>query len=645
MANSEELRETIVLMQRELDMLRQEASHSHTLLDALDALLMTPSEDDPFAGVFSVLLSIFDVAQAIVLVRSDADEPTMECIASSNFDLIGSRWQPDARLKKALNGRIVATLGSHDLAACTTAAGLVAGKDQPALYLPLIQHGRRGLLLLLRASGKPGFNRADVTLARKFSLLALHALAARDAHHSEAESQRLKQLTDQLSDSQRALTHRANHDQLTGLPNRAHVHELVEERLARKRPGEKLALAFIDLDDFKRVNDLYGHATGDALLRGIANRLRTQIRAHDILGRISGDEFVVVLDAFRKREEIASLVQRISEALRRPFDLDGVQVKCSGSIGVAFYPVHGHDYETLRRNADTAMYRAKTLAKGSVEFFSRVLGRSLSERLYAEQQLRAAFDANLFHCALQARVDIRSGRLIGFETLLRWVDAQGAVHLPGAFLPIANQLGLLDDIALRQMEELLSALPRLNQRFGQPLVYSFNISATQASRSGFMKTLIDRIAQSGQARHFIFELTEESLLQTASFQTHILPLLHEAGIGVSIDDFGVGYSSLSLLAKLTVDEIKIDRSFITGILDSPHQQSILRAIESIGRALGIDLIAEGIETESELAWLLAHSGIASGQGFLFHCPAFIPDLLATGLSGAAPEASSAAFVL
>ncbi len=629
MRTIEELRETIVSMQRELDRLRQEASHSRTLLDALDALLVVSGEDDPFSGVFDVLLPIFDAAQAVVLVCSSDGDDAMECVASNDAKLLGSRWQADARLQKALKGRIMATLGSHD-AGASTKGDLVPGEDQPALYLPLAQHGRRGLLLLLRERGKPGFDRSHVTLAQKFSLLASHALAAREAHHRKIESQRLKQLTDQLTDSQHALAYRANHDQLTGLPNRAHVQELVNERLSRKRPGEKLALAFIDLDDFKRVNDVYGHDTGDALLRGVAERLRAQIRGSDILGRISGDEFVVMLDPFRERGEVVSLVQRISELLHQPFDLDGIEVKGSGSIGVALYPVHGRSYEALRRNADTAMYRAKTSAKGSVEFFSRALSRSVSDRQRQEQQLRAAFADKMFRCALQAKVELRSGRLIGFELLLRRVDAEGVIHAPASFLSAASELGLLDGIALMQVDELLSWLPRLDPRFGDHIVYSLNLSALQASHPGFMKTLIGRIAQSGRARNFALELTEESLLRATPFQSDILPLLRMAGIGIAIDDFGTGYSSLPMLAELTIDEIKIDRSFIACIQDRPNQQSLLRAIGSLGRTLGIHLVAEGIETESELGWLLDHSDIHTGQGFLFHRPDFIPALLDGG---------------
>ncbi len=626
MEDSEELREAIVSMRRELDMLRTEAAHASTLLNSLDALLVVSGEDDPFAGVFSALLPVFDASHAVVLAQSGEHDSALECVASNDVRLTGSRWLPDSRIARVLAGKIVTTLSSHELGACMVSGKAVLSDDQPAIYLPLGVRDRRGLLILLRSPGKDGFDRTHVTLARKFSLLASHALAAREAHQSEVESLRLKQLTDKLTDSQQELAFRANHDQLTGLPNRAYVQELVDGLLANKQPGEKLALAFIDLDDFKRVNDIHGHAAGDALLCEVADRIRSQLRPTDILGRISGDEFVVILNPLAERRAIVSLVDRIRDMLQKPFDIEGVMIKGGGSIGVSTYPTHGRDYETLRRNADAAMYRAKTLAKGSVHFFNRSLGRAMSEKLLLEQRLRAAFEEKRFKCVLQAKVDIHTRRIVGFETLVRWVDEQGNVHAPGTFLASASELGLLDGIAGMQLEELLSRLPDLDLRYGDGMIYSFNVSANQASRPAFMKSIIRQIANSGRSHNFTLELTEESFLKAEAFQSQILPLLRAADIGISIDDFGTGYSSLSLLADITADEIKIDRSFVKSIFNKPQNQSILRAIESLGRALDISMVAEGIETEEELSYLRAHTRIQFGQGYLFHRPQFIDDL-------------------
>lgn len=629
MANSEELRETIVSMQREIDVLRREKGHATTLLNALDALLVVPGGDDPFASVFDALLPMFEAQLAIVLEQASPSEDILDCVASNDHGLTGSRWRPDSRINKVLSGRIVTTLSSHELDTCRLSGDARLASNQPALYLPLGQRGRRGLLILLRKEGEPGFDRAHVALAGKFSLLASHALAARNAQRSEVESQRLKQLTHQLTESQQTLAFRANHDQLTGLSNRTHIEELVDSRLAQKAEGEKLALAFIDLDDFKRVNDLYGHTMGDALLTGVANRIRSQIRKSDILGRISGDEFVVVLDPYEERRDVSALMSRIHKLLEQPFDIEGTQIKTSGSIGVALYPTHGDSYEALRRNADAAMYRAKSVSKGGTEFFSRSLGRAMSDRLRLEQRLREAFENQRFKCVLQGKFDTRTRQILGFEVLVRWVDERGHIHAPGTFLQPASELGLLDGIASMQLEELLGRLPALDARFGDSVKYSFNVSADQASRPGFMKQIIRQLTNSGRAERFTFELTEESFLKAEAFQSQVLPHLRSAGIGISIDDFGTGYSSLSLLANITADEIKIDRSFIKDIDNRGDHQSILRAIESLGKALNVSVVAEGIETENELLYLQDHTGIRYGQGFLFHRPAFIDDLLST----------------
>ena len=631
MTGAEELRETIVSMSRELELLRTEAAHASTLINALDALLVVDGEDDPFAGVFSALLPVFDATWAIVLLQPNDSDDVLDCVAAKEPRLVGSRWRADARIAKVLGGRIVTTLSSSDLGSCLLSGTLPVSDDQPALYLPLGVRARRGLLILLRSENKSGFDRNHVLLARKFSLLASHALAARDANRNEAESQRLKQLTDQLTESQQALAFRANHDQLTGLPNRAYIQELVNHRLSHKSADGKLALAFIDLDEFKRVNDLHGHAVGDALLCGVADRVRSQIRATDILGRISGDEFVVVLDPFVTRQQVAGLVNRIRETLQRPFDIEGAQVKGTGSIGVAFYPTHGHDYETLRRNADAAMYRAKTADKGSIAFFSRTLGRAMSDKMRLEQRLRRAYDDRQFKSVLQARLDIHSGKVVGFETLLRWVDERKQVHKPDSFLASAGELGLLDGITAMQIDELVGSLRQLDARFGPDMIYSVNISANQASRPAFTKSIIRQIVNSGRASNFMIELTEESFLKADAFQEQILPLIRAAGIRISIDDFGIGYSSLSLLAQITADELKIDRSFISSIHNRPSNQSILRAVDSLGKAFGIDLVAEGIETQKELSYLQARTGISFGQGFLFHRPAFIDEVIASGL--------------
>lgn len=627
MEGSEELREALVTLRRENDLLRVETTHANLLLKALDAVLCVDGGDDPFAGVFSALMPVFDCSHAIVLIEPKNETEGLECVASSAPSAVGSLWAQDKLLEKALAGRIITTVADSDVTARPGVPGLDFTGREPALYLPLGVRGRRGLMLLLRSDGKPGFDRAHVALAKKFSLLASHAFAAKRANQTEMERHRLKHLTEQLEASQQALRHRANHDQLTDLPNRAYIEELVEEAIASKLEGEELALAFIDLDNFKRVNDIHGHAAGDALLREVSKRMRCTIRHSDILGRISGDEFVIVLNHIGRHSDISALVKRICNRLREPFHIEGTEIHPSASIGVAIHPVHGGDYDTLRRHADMAMYHAKIVSKGSIAFFNRQLEKKATEKHILEQELRNALDMHAFHCALQQKVDIRTGAIVGFEALARRVDRHGIMHAPMTFLPLANELGLLNDITDLVICDLERELPRLDARFGAGVRYSVNITPNQAANMQFMQRLVEQLRNTGRPESFMLELTEESLAVTGPFQSHVLPLLRDAGIGLSIDDFGTGYSSLATIADLTVDELKIDRSLISSIHNRPRSQSILRAIESMGTALGISVVAEGIETMEENLYLMAQTGLRIGQGYLFHKPQLLTALL------------------
>ena len=622
---SEELREALVALRREVGTLRVEVTHANVLLEALEAMLDVDGDVDPFVGVFKALLPVFECSYAIVLIENIKDPCKLECVASTHAAAVASLWENGRKFGKVLSGRIVTTISTADDEAWPQIDGL--SKSQPTLYLPLSVRGQRGLMMLLRDEDHPGFDRTHVTLARKFSLLASHAFAAKRASQTEAESHRLQHLTQQLKVSQEALKLRANHDQLTGLPNRAYIQELVEAILARKQPGQKMALAFLDLDDFKRVNDFYGHTVGDALLKSVADRLGTEIRQMDIIGRISGDEFVIVFDLIEQQSEISVLIHRISDKLRQPFSIEGQEIRASGSIGVALWPEHGHDYDTLRRHADTAMYRAKTAHKGSFTFFSSALGKEMSERLSLEHRLRIALSEREFQCALQQKVDLRTQDIVGFEALVRWVDRHGTIHSPATFLQLATELDLLDGITDIVLDNLSQRLPLLDAKFGTATTYSINISASQATKTLFMQKLIRRIADTGSAERFLLEVTEESFLAAGAFQTQVLPLIREAGVGVSIDDFGIGYSSLAILADITADELKVDRSLITSIHQRPRSQSILGAIESLGASLGMSVIAEGVETLDEKNYLLNSSRIKTGQGYLFHRPQLISEII------------------
>ncbi|ACI94608.1 ggdef domain [Afipia carboxidovorans OM5] len=641
MEGSEELRETLVEMRREVDILRTETTHANLLLSALDAVLCVDGDNDPFAGVFSALMPVFDYSCAIVLVERRHGDDSLECVASSQPAAVGSIWKITRLFGKALSGRIVTTVSDGGPDECPGDFGINLSGVQPALYLPLGIRNRRGLMMLLRSEDQPGFDRAHVAVARKFSLLASHALAASRANQTEAESNRLQHLTEQLKISQEALRFRANFDALTGLPNRTHIQELVDDLIRTADDDRKVAFAFLDLDDFKQVNDHHGHAIGDELLRQIAKRVKSEIRSTDIFGRISGDEFVIILNPVDQRSDASALISRVRSRLKRPFRIEGVGIKTSASIGVALYPDHGRDYDTLRRHADMAMYRAKSSSKGGVAFFNRTLGRRATEKLSLERCIRGALSNREFRCALQQKVDFRTRTIVGFEALSRWVDQSGAVHAPGEFLPLASELGVLDGITHLIVDDLIQHLPELDAKFGLATKYSINISAAQSMKMPFMLKLAQRIYDTGQAGRVILELTEESFAAIGPFQTHVLPMLREAGVSISIDDFGTGYSSLAKLADLTVDELKIDRSLVSSIHQRPRNQSILRAIESLGSALSVSVVAEGIETLEEQDYLINQTRLRLGQGYLFHKPEFIADLIAGDGGTRLPERSLA----
>jgi cyclic di-GMP phosphodiesterase Gmr len=422
------------------------------------------------------------------------------------------------------------------------------------------------------------------------------------------------------------LLRRAYHDELTGLPNRTLIRERVEDILARGEADGPFALAFIDIDNFKHINDFYSHAIGDALLVKFVQRISTHLRPTDILARMSGDEFVLILDPVESREQIVSVFGRLVEHLKQPFLIDGFEIFTSASIGVSFYPEHGTDYEALRRNADTAMYRAKADVKGGASFFDLTMGRAVTARMEREQRLRLAIRDRQFYCAFQPKVDIRTHEVVGLEALVRWRDENGDIQGPNEFIALAVELGLIDQISHMVLGETVAAMGHIDEAFGPETTISINIAAKQATNIGFMRSFVQALEGTGHAERFMVELTEDAFLAKNQFQSEVLPLLRRLGVRVSIDDFGTGYSSLSALADITADEIKIDRSFITGIHNRPRSQNILKAIESLSAALGMTVVAEGIETFEELAYLQAATRIRYAQGFYFSKPLFLGDL-------------------
>ncbi len=418
----------------------------------------------------------------------------------------------------------------------------------------------------------------------------------------------------------------AYYDELTGLPTRRVIEHRVNSLLQRESVQGHFALAFLDVDNFKHIKDYYGHAIGDALLVEITKRLALDLRESDVLSRISGDEFLLLLNPIRSEAEVAEYIHFILQRLKAPFFIDGSEIFASTSIGVSLYPEHGKSYELLRQNADIAMYRVKNGSKGAAAFFDAGMEREALARMKIEQSLRLAILEKRFCCAFQTKVDIRTKDVKGIEALVRLRDDEGVIQAPGTFINLAVELGLIDELTHLVLAEIVKSIDLINETFGPDTTISINVAAKQAGNPEFMRPFAEALEATGFPGRFMIEVTEDAFVTKTLFQDEILPIFRKLGVGVSIDDFGIGYSSLSALADITADEIKIDRSFITDIHKRPRSQGILRAIESLSEALGMTVIAEGIETFEELAYLQAATKIRYAQGYYFSRPIFLEEL-------------------
>ena len=415
-------------------------------------------------------------------------------------------------------------------------------------------------------------------------------------------------------------------DELTGLPSRRVIEHRSNSLLARDGADERFALAFLDVDNFKHINDYYGHAVGDALLAELAKRLGRDLRDSDMLSRISGDEFLLLLSPIQSQEEVAEFMQATLQRLTAPFFIDHSEIFVSTSVGISIYPEHGRSFETLRQNADIAMYRIKNDGKGSAAFFDAGMEREALARMKIEQSLRLAILEKRFCCAFQSKVDIRTQAVKGIEALVRLRDDEGVIQAPGSFIDLACELGLIDELTHLVLAEIVKSIDSINHTFGAEATISINVAAKQAGNPEFMRRFAQALEDTGFPQRFMIEVTEDAFVAKNHFQSEILPLFRKLGVGISIDDFGIGYSSLSALADITADEIKIDRSFITDIHKRPRSQGILRAIESLSEALGMTVIAEGLESYEELAYLQAATKIRYAQGYYFARPIFLEEL-------------------
>ncbi len=420
---------------------------------------------------------------------------------------------------------------------------------------------------------------------------------------------------------QRRLEHLATHDPLTGLVNRTEFERHSGAAIAvAERERLAAVVLFIDLDAFKIVNDSYSHAIGDRLLVKVAERIRRQLSDGDIAGRIGGDEFTVLIPRLGVREDARAIVSRLLATLSEPFLLDEYEIVLSASIGVAGYPLDGTDAQSLIANADAAMYSAKTEERNAFRFYTPMMHADTRRRLQLATELRQALTRNEFHLVFQPSVELRTGRIVAVEALLRWQHPERGEVLPAEFIPVAEGLGLIRRIDEWVIQATCAQIQAWDLAGVPPIRVAVNISARWFGHPAFVDG-VTRALQSRQLspQRLLLEITESAMLRLGDDTERTMRTLHSLGIDVAIDDFGTGYSSMSYLKLPAVAYLKIDRSFVTGLPGNVNDAAITEAMLAMAKSLGLITIAEGIETEAQHDFL-ARAGCMEGQGYLYSYP-------------------------
>lgn len=418
----------------------------------------------------------------------------------------------------------------------------------------------------------------------------------------------------------------AFYDELTGLPNRNLLLAQAEQAIARAEPERKrVAVLFLDLDRFKQVNDTLGHPIGDALLRDVAQRLRRLARATDIVGRLSGDEFVMLMPDF-EHGRLTAAAEHVLVALAQPFSVGGITLNPSVSIGISVFPENGRDMDTLLRHADMAMYQAKTAGRNRISFFSAEMNRQAQERLALEAALRDALEAKVLRLHYQPQVGLRNGQLYGVEALARWRHPTLGDISPARFVPLAEECGLIGDLGDWAVHEACSQLAVWRAKGLRVPSVSVNLSATNFHNLNLPRLIEATLAEFGlAAADLMLEITEGVVLDATAGTLRTIAELHRLGVRLSMDDFGTGYSSLGHLRRLIVDELKLDRSFVQGLESDDAARALTSAVIRIGESLSLPVVAEGVENEEQRRFLI-EQGCAAGQGFLFSPPLPADDL-------------------
>lgn len=429
-----------------------------------------------------------------------------------------------------------------------------------------------------------------------------------------------RKLEEQHREAQRQLAHLAHYDQLTGLPNRGLYFERLTHGVAHAARGNStLAVLFVDLDRFKTVNDTMGHAVGDALLHQAATRLVECVRAEDTVSRLSSDEFAIVLARLTTAQDAGVVAAKILRRLKEPYNVHGSELFISASAGIALYPQDARDADTLMRNADIAMCNAKPRGD-AYHFYTAEMNARAMTKLQLESRLRGAVERNEFVLHYQPKVDIETGRICGFEALLRWQPPGEALVQPGEFIPLLEETGMIAPVGEWVVKAACAQLSAWREAGFVAVPIAINVSARQLRYGGFQHAVSEALREYAvEPRLIEIEVTESSLMENPDESHAVLEELKSAGVSLAIDDFGTGYSSLGYLKRFPFDTLKIDRSFVRDIGVDPDDAMIARTIIALAGSLGLTVVAEGVESEQQLTFLAAHR-CEQAQGFLFSRP-------------------------
>lgn len=413
----------------------------------------------------------------------------------------------------------------------------------------------------------------------------------------------------------------ATYDQLTNLPNRYLLHSEFKQKLEEvQRYDNNLAVLFFDLDHFKTINDVYGHETGDILLQEVSKRISALIRSYDLLARFGGDEFVMIMPHLKNAAAVYPVVEKIIDSFAQDYDLGEVSVQITTSIGISIFPQDGDDPSTLLKNADMAMYRAKSEGRNCYHFFTQKMNEDLKHSQWIELNLKEAIEKDELQLYFQPQVNITSGKIDSCEALLRWPQSDGSFIGPDEFIPIAERTSLINDVGNWVYNKACHYQQQWQQKQLNPVRIDINLSGKDFVQNKVLDNLINAISSEEQKAHLIgIEITENILLKSNSQVMQLLTRLHNAKVHISIDDFGTGYSSLNYLKQFPVSCLKIDQAFVREAPNNEQDQIIMQAITAVGHGFGMTVTAEGVETDEHLK-LIRNLGCDLAQGNFISVP-------------------------